>query len=680
MSGNNNINTMTIDEIDKIREAKMKAKEEAEEWTKINFSTKLTEGLDDASNKLKELGISMPGVGTMLKTFMQESGESSKEMAKIMVASFGIATNAMVRNIANPAKDTSDIIGQLPEQFKNLNDAMRGLVQTEDLARTAIMSTTGGMESWSDRMAEANKIATNYPASIQQSAAATGFFGKELIALDKAAKHIPSTFQTMTISADEFGGVLKSTIIQKSHAVALALRGLHYTISETGPMLDKLYQTFNQQGREAIAGLGEISGAAKIAVVDTKIATEQISSASSGFAIFGQGVSAAARTWADFNLALKDTVPVSEIGKMVGTVTSGLAKMSLQHRAFITQVSGAQPGTSMLGGALKMEMAMRSPGGLEKNMDALTQTLSQFAGGKIITLEQAIEMPELETQFVLQRNLLKDLTGVSGNEEQNRVLEVLKKVQSGGMTQIEGGKAVGDMMKTGQSLQEKSLTAIETLVQAVRPFTLPLTTFLRKANLPAQAGGRELGRQVAVHTSKIGETPNLGAVAAHGLQIMEEVKQAYASGQPAAGTSRTPTREDFSQLLFVPERKKEGTKTIPVFSGIGPTKHTKANRIQAYSKSSGSSTRTQPVSISSGSSTRTQPVSISTRAMAEMGITKAIGTISELIVKVDENTGMTKRQIETPVKINLDMICPGCHKNQIDKLMADKNGTHRRIV
>ena len=134
--------------------------------------------------------------------------------------------------------------------------------------------------------------------------------------------------------------------------------------------------------------------------------------------------------------------------------------MSIQNRAFISMMGGIAQGRSALGGTLQLEVAMRTPEGMQKNLQALTSTLSQFAGGKIITLEEAARNPQLEIQFQMQREMLAKVAGITDQQAQNRILEVLQNVQRGGMSQVDGAKELATLQEEGKSVQDKQSTEI----------------------------------------------------------------------------------------------------------------------------------------------------------------------------------------------------------------------------
>jgi hypothetical protein len=71
-------------------------------------------------------------------------------------------------------------------------------------------------------------------------------------------------------------------------------------------------------------------------------------------------------------------------------------------------------------------------------------------------------------QFQMQREMLGKVAGISDPQQQNRVLEVLQKVQTGGMSQVEGAKELSSLTSEGKNIQEKQLTSLEKMENHLR--------------------------------------------------------------------------------------------------------------------------------------------------------------------------------------------------------------------
>jgi hypothetical protein len=246
---------------------------------------------------------------------------------------------------------------------------------------------------------------------------------------------------------------------------------------------------------------------------------EQIKAASAPFAIFGAKITEAQNVWVTFKTALKD-VPVAQVGQLTQTVSQGIAGMNLNTQAFVAQMSGMARGASALGGALRMELEMREPGGMEKNLERVQQAISKLGGGRIITLQEAAQNPAMEMQFQMQRQLAGQMLGVQGSGQQSRVLEVLQGVEKGGMTSATASKSMQDLMSDGQKAQNASTTAMEKTAMGVGR----TNSLLRELSGIEKAAGDQLAR--------IGD--RLGARGV-GTQLRESDVAAATRAVPAAG-------------------------------------------------------------------------------------------------------------------------------------------------
>jgi hypothetical protein len=249
-------------------------------------------------------------------------------------------------------------------------------------------------------------------------------------------------------------------------ALGTTMRALGFSASEAAQKGKESWFAFNQGVGETIKQLGNMAAAAKETGIDRRTVTEEITRTSESLAIFGRKSGEAANTWATFMSSMTQSgVPINAAKSMVDDFVKSISRMSTEHRAFISMASGLSQGRTALGGALQMELMLRQEGGLDKNIEALTSTLTKFTGGSIITLEQAANNPQLEMQFQVQREMLGKLGVSTDKEQQNRILEVLRGVQSGGISQLEGSKELSGIAEEGKSIQEKQLTSLEKIVQ-----------------------------------------------------------------------------------------------------------------------------------------------------------------------------------------------------------------------
>jgi len=366
-----------------------------------------------------------------------------------------VTVNDTFRKMANPLEG----MGALSEStaLTGLNQAMKAILETQQTARVGFIRLGQSIEV-------SEQAAANYPNTLRRISAAYGMQGKELDGMMKSLQGVPIIMnQTAQMASNSVDA--QQLMVDATAELAMVSSTFGMSASEASTVAAMSYRQFNQTVEETIDTMSTMSAAAKESGVDRKIANEQIMEASRGLAIFGQKSDSAAGTWLTFMKALKDTTPIDQVGSITEQVTKSIATMSVQNRAFIGMMSGMAQGRSALGGSIQMEMMLRSPDGMQKHLESLTSTLAQFAGGQIITLEEAAKNPQLEVSFQMQREMIGKLTGITDAQVQNRILETLKNVQSGGMSQADGTKELANLQKEGGSIQDKQLTALEKIDQ-----------------------------------------------------------------------------------------------------------------------------------------------------------------------------------------------------------------------
>jgi hypothetical protein len=404
-------------------------------------------GGEAGENAKKILG----GVGTFATGLITSITDNAKNLAG---AAF-VSLDEGARKMANPLEGMGFLTNDT--KLSGLNLAMKALLETQQTMRV-------GFIRMGQSIADSEAAATNYPNTIRRISASYGMQGKEIDGMMKSLQGIPIiTDQVTQMSLNAVAA--QYAMVDATASLARVSSTFGMSSSEASALASMAYRQFNQTVEETIDTMATMSSAAKDSGVDRRIANDQIMEASKGLALFGQKSDSAAGTWLTFMKALKDTTPIDQVGSITEQVTKSIATMSVQNRAFIGMMSGMAQGRSALGGAIQMEMMMRSPEGMQKHLESLTSTLAQFAGGQIITLEEAAQNPQLEVSFQMQREMIGKLMGITDAQVQNKILETLKNVQSGGMSQVDGAKELGKIQSEGKSIQDKQLTAIEKLDQ-----------------------------------------------------------------------------------------------------------------------------------------------------------------------------------------------------------------------
>lgn len=465
-------------------------------------------GSERLGGSLGKMDGAVANAGTGLQRFAAGTGNVAEALLKLGGTAMMVGSGAG-RAIISPVGEMSAgfelatvNVGKHTVSLANLNQGLHALIDVQTVAREAIVATGGSL-------GEANAAAEKYPQTLRNMSAMFGISGKALGEMGTQLRGLPGMMMETSGSITGISSLMGS-MIQPAAVLATTMRAFGMTTQQSAEFANKAALDFGRTTEQTFKDVGMFAGALEQAGdkwkkmgLTGKLAEEQIVSASQSLAIFGQGSAVAASTWTTFANALEGSgVPLKNIGEMVSALTGSFANMQLQTKAAIATFGGLGGGRTALGGALQMEMNMRTPGGLEKNLEAMTSTLGKFGGGKIITLEEAAGNPQLEAQFVVQRQMLGKLTGISNTEQQNRILETMQNVQRGGMSQVEGGQALERAMEKGKDVQTQSLTFLEQIAAntkaSIGGATDKTVGAIQKALMPGLAEtGRGLGEQGA---------------------------------------------------------------------------------------------------------------------------------------------------------------------------------------
>lgn len=512
--------------------------------TNMTLGERTSRALADAVKSVKE---QFGPLGDVVGNLIQNIGGGLVEAAE----KFGgvlASLNPVLRGFINPLQDGQLTIFSFSRSLREINEAVSNLRQAQTTAR--VSATLFGQS-----IDMANKAASVYPQALRRSASATAITTRELNEMNQTMKIIPDT---MRLVQGGFAGItsIQQEAIQPTAILATVSRAFGMTTAEAASMGVEAWKNFGQTVEETVRQMGNMAEAARQARVDRRTAREQIQQASASLAIFGQRTASAANIWTTFMTSLRSAgVPISEVGSIVENVTRSIAGMSVQHRAFIGMMSGLTRGRTALGGAIQLELAMRSPEGMQQNIKALTSTLSQFAGGKIITLEEAARNPQLEMQFQLQRQLLQNLTGIAGQEQQNRILETLQNVQRGGISQIEGGRELQNVYQEGRNILERQLTVLQRIEQGIMALSGNVADQqledLDESFRSLRDIGQELGGTRAF-LSNIATAPAGAPVTSTsaGLRAMEALGMQFRRSGMALGERQSRRQEESSRDLM----------------------------------------------------------------------------------------------------------------------------------
>jgi len=255
------------------------------------------------------------------------------------------------------------------------------------------------------------------------------------------------------------------TGIGKTNLLTAAMALSKATSLTTTEGVNLLNIALNKQGKgaqDAIDMMGLFSGVSK----ETGLSVDSVSSTLNGAAdrFTKLGISADfgvpllqgfARVMTDMGLGIENAKDLtSSLSGALVDLTTNYANAYIMFQRGGLEMSGSAGGGA-LGASIGLQAEVLKADRTGDQSELATQlakgmrdTLASFTGGEIVTVEQAAESPELQTQFYTQQQLLQNQFGVSDAASANRVLDLLSKID-------EATKA-GDL--TAKSSLEKQLT------------------------------------------------------------------------------------------------------------------------------------------------------------------------------------------------------------------------------
>ena len=248
---------------------------------------------------------------------------------------------------------------------------------------------------------------------------------------------------------------------------------------------------------------------------------------------------------------------------------------------FTAMKGGLMSGTGGAGGVLNASIQMearmldQSPENQAKIAQeqsmAMREAIASQTGGKIITLTQAKESPELQTQFQTQRDMLGSFYGISDKQTQSRVLEYLSNLEK---ATAEGDEEliakINDQIKDATGANDKTMGIQEKISQSIDKSLVLLQEQLNlaKATVAKDVEGSVLGAitKMTEFSNKLIEDPNDKAAEAGYKEqktffdsLMKSMDKKQAAGTaPVAGadkanTSNVPNANVASNLAQAPQ-------------------------------------------------------------------------------------------------------------------------------
>lgn len=393
------------------------------------------------------------------KKQLKEAGQASKAFGQGMDAAFGIAGTSITKNLV--------------ENFNRM-ELMDGLPSLDKI-QSQLMSTQKQLAQTGQSFSRFNKHGDEIGGTYTNATKNIGHFNEV----------IGDTILTTRRTQEEVMGVHKALAKAFGDQVTAPISSLSGTVkgvSEKVTNLNAALLISTAKGMDA-ASVAQIMSDAhlKLGVSTDKVAEEfgymQKAARGSGleFESVANSIASAAKTLRYYGTTAKSVTPIFQsfnkslrgIGRegltpeLIGKYVSGLKQMSFGARALVgLQMPGAGGAGGAIGAGLQFEEALKTGEGMGDIAQGIKKTLEQF-GGPLVTRKEALESPERQTQYMLQRQFLGQQFQGLDTGEQDIMLGLLRDVERGGPEAKTAESELRDLLEAGKQTADDTTTAIE---------------------------------------------------------------------------------------------------------------------------------------------------------------------------------------------------------------------------
>lgn len=444
-----------------------------------SFMNSLSSGMTRFAeeNDIATDGIATFGVTALMaiEPFFGIVPDAAKNMGKLGGSAYD--TGASIKTAFDGTKGALDALtaplGKVGDALVSyIGKSSEGAAQAAGMQRE-IISLAAAQGSYNEIMGEANQSVANlnqrYLGLVDTahiSAAATGHTVASMMDLIKTMRTIPEVTDTAIMVGEKHSNQL---VVATQLATAYGK-----THESVGTDLSAMYTNLGISGEKAFESLANIYAQAGDSKLRMEEFTKLVLNSANNFKLLGDNTAATTNIIKSFDNAFKDSdIGPAGIQKVVEGLVSGLDKMDLAQKAF---VSGATGGPGGLAGAFQMDYAIQT-GNIDEVLRKTMEAMQQQFSGPILTLKEAAENPELSGEFYKQVSFLKDVAGIAGSDrEAYRMLEAM---QSGVTDQIqlgtardEDGGALESAVERGTEIQNAHTPILMGIHQEVEKFNL----------------------------------------------------------------------------------------------------------------------------------------------------------------------------------------------------------------
>jgi hypothetical protein len=342
------------------------------------------------------------------------------------------------------------VLGGIDTRTKVFSKLQQSLI---DVHKYALQASMGIGEGFRDAQGSVEDIQTQFG----QTMVTTNTLRKDVLEVGETLKQAFSARDTFTGIENLRDGTNKMHSAMNLANIAIlasTARGMEAT--KAADMLANAHLNLGESVETAALIFGQIDQAAENSGMQFSKVADLIMGATDNMKLWGGTVASVTPTFKAFSDALGEGRK-GLVEPLFNRYMQGIRDMQVEMRALIglTAGMGGGGGGTAIGAALQMEALMeKGPEGMAEMSEKLINTIKEFTGGQMLTREQVLENPALENQFMIQRQLLEQMTG-SSTAEANQMIEILQKIDENGIEGVENAKErLNELTKSGEDTRK----------------------------------------------------------------------------------------------------------------------------------------------------------------------------------------------------------------------------------
>lgn len=495
--------------------------------------------LSEGINRLTSLGYkSNESVGGMVKSF-KDLTDAANALKNPLTESGRLVNNIIsgftgvdiANQITQPLQDSINILTSLPEKSREI---LEGMYEIFDKPSEELRKFDKEMFNVGKRFGDSIEASKEFADSLKLIPASG--FGRELQIHQQELSKAYDAAGRYNLSQETLNKTITTSIGSTNLLTAAYAFGESAGMT-AGASMTLLNTIVNSQGVavEEVTGIfGTYVGVAKEVGMQIDDVASTLNRAVSGFSKLGVSADFGAPMLEGFGRVVKNMgLGLDEAKDLTQSLSGALGGLTENYgNAYVMFQRGGLDfgaGGGVLGASIGLQAEFLNA---EKSGDqaaigsqlvgAMRDTLESFTGGNIVTVSEAAESPELQTQFYTQQQLLMNQFGIKDQSSATRTLELLSEIDDATRSgNTERKEELEKQLRNEAEGRDATLDSYEQMNRELQAQTLLLTVIARPSLEKMHDASKKMGELMI--------TPQIKAAAGRGGDLIKEHQDNFMS-------------------------------------------------------------------------------------------------------------------------------------------------------